>query len=123
MTTPLPGPIVIGNKQASGLPRTWKPPCPWGDDHSALNVLERVNGCDESPAWQDALDDHEHEWDQDASFEAQAARFREEGWAPRGADPMFQPMQGLGTGGQQKSKSQQRREKEKARKEKGSGGG
>lgn len=56
MTTPLPGPIVIGNKQASGLPRTWKPPCPWGDDHSALNVLERVNGCDESPAWQDALD-------------------------------------------------------------------
>ena len=70
------------------------------------------------PAWQDALDDHEHEWDQDASFEAQAARFREEGWAPRGADPMFQPLQGQGTGGQQKSKSQQRREKEKARKEK-----
>lgn len=57
MTTPTPlGPIVIGNKQASGLPRTWKPPCPWGDDHSALNVLERVNGCDESPEWQGALD-------------------------------------------------------------------
>ena len=36
------------------MPRTWKPPCPWGE-HS-LNALDRRDGCDETPDWQDRLD-------------------------------------------------------------------
>ena len=45
-------PIHLGPAQASGLPRTWKPPCPWGEHH--LKALERRNGSDDAPTAEEA---------------------------------------------------------------------
>ena len=39
-------PIQLGAPSPTGLPRTWKPPCPFGEHH--LRMLERRNGGDAS---------------------------------------------------------------------------